>query len=393
MNDKRRICVATGSRADYGLLYWLLWELQRDRDVELLIVATGAHLSPSFGHTVDEIRRDGFDVACEIEMLLAGDSPVAVAKSMGLGVIGFADAFAALRPDILCLLGDRFEMLAAAQAAMVARIPIAHIHGGEATEGLIDEAIRHCLTKMSHLHFCAAEAYRRRIVQMGEDPSRVWNVGAAGIDQIARQASVPLKEIEQFLGISLRDGPVFLITYHPVTLQPGGDVDGMRALLSALHSFPSARLVFTGTNADTHGAGIAALVDAFVAAHSDRAVACQSLGRVRYTSLLRYAALVVGNSSSGIIEAPSVGTPTVNIGPRQDGRLRAPSVLDAEPTQAAIAAAVGTALGQTFQEMAAACETPYGVGGAAVRMAERLKVTPLENILIKQFHDVCEERS
>ena len=186
MNDKRRICVATGSRADYGLLYWLLWELQRDRDVELLIVATGAHLSPSFGHTVDEIRRDGFDVACEIEMLLAGDSPVAVAKSMGLGVIGFADAFAALRPDILCLLGDRFEMLAAAQAAMVARIPIAHIHGGEATEGLIDEAIRHCLTKMSHLHFCAAEAYRRRIVQMGEDPSRVWNVGAAGIDQIAR---------------------------------------------------------------------------------------------------------------------------------------------------------------------------------------------------------------
>lgn len=383
---KRKIAVVTGSRAEYGLLYWLMKAIETDPRMELQVVVSGMHLSPAFGETWKQIVADGFVIDAAVEMLMSSDTPVGITKSMGVGLLGFADAFARLRPDLLVLLGDRYEALAAAQAAMIARIPIAHLHGGEATEGVIDEAIRHSITKMSHLHFVAAEEYRQRVIQLGEQPDRVWNVGAPGLDNIERLPALGRAELEALLGIPLQT-PLFLVTYHPVTLSDNDTVAAMRAILDALAEWGGS-IVITGSNADTGNAGLRIAAARFVAEHSGRALFVESLGATRYLSLMRLATAVVGNSSSGLLEAPAVGVPTVDIGERQAGRLRAPSVVHCAEDAGEIRAAIARALSPEHQIIASAKQTPYGCGGVAVRVARLLAMTPIDGILQKRFHDI-----
>lgn len=387
MTARRRVCAFTGTRAEYGLLRWLMEDLRDDPAVALQVLASGAHLCPEFGYTVTAIEADGFTIDARIDMLLASDSPVAVAKSMGLGVIGYADALDRLRPDILVILGDRYEALAIAQTAMALRIPIAHIHGGEATEGVIDEAIRHAITKMAHLHFTAAEPYRRRVIQMGEAPERVFAVGAPGLDNLHRLPLPDRATLESELGFTLTS-PVLLVTYHPVTLSTIDPAVPMAALLDALDRFPAARVVFTKANADAHGRALNRMIDDYAAARPGRVLASPSLGQRRYLALMRLADAVVGNSSSGIIEAPAAGTPTVNVGDRQRGRLRAPSVIDCAEDTEAIAEAIAAALAGTVT----ATDSPYGGGGASARMATLLRDLPLDGLLDKRFYDLPEER-
>jgi len=383
---RRKVCVVTATRAEYGLLYWLLKALQADASIELQLVVTGTHLCASFGMTVRNIEADGFVIADRVSMLLQDDSPLGVTKSMGLGTIGFADAFARLQPDIVVLLGDRYEMLAAAQSAMIARIPIAHVHGGEATEGLIDEAIRHAITKMAHLHFVAATAFRRRVVQLGESPERVWVVGATGLDNIARLTLLDRPTLEADLKVELRS-PSFLVTYHPVTLREESPASAMRLLLETLDA-TGGTIVLTGVNADTGASSIRHEAEAFAQARPGRVVLVESLGTQRYLSAISHVDLVVGNSSSGLVEAPPLGTPTVDIGERQQGRLRADSVIHCAAAAADIRRAVDQALSPAHRAVAALRQTPYGEPGAAERIAEVLTSHRLDGILLKRFHDL-----
>ncbi len=386
--SKRNICVVTGTRAEYGLLYWLLREIEADPALDLQLLATGMHLSPEFGMTVEAIEADGFAVDERVEMLVSSDTPVGIAKSIGLGVIGFADAFARLQPDIVVVLGDRFEILAAAQAALVARIPIAHLHGGETTEGAFDEAIRHSITKMAHLHFVAAEPYRRRVVQLGEDPARVFTVGSPGLDHIHRTPRMERAEVEEMLGFPL-DAPAFVVTFHPETLSGLSAAESADELLRALLRFPDACFVFTKSNADTGGRAINHAIDAFVEARPDRARAFTAMGLPRYLSTLALADVVVGNSSSGLTEAPALGVPTVNVGDRQKGRLRAASVIDCATSEAEIADAIETALSPAFRAQTGGQALPYGVGDASPAVCRVLRETPLGDALLKKhFHDL-----
>lgn len=388
MTAKRKICIITGTRAEYGLLYWLMKEIVADADLHLQVVATGMHLSPEFGLTYQQIEADGLTIDAKVEMLLSSDSPVGIAKSMGLGVIGFADALDRLKPDMLVVLGDRFEILAAAQVAMVARIPIAHIHGGEATEGLVDEAIRHAVTKMAHLHFTAAEPYRKRVIQLGESPARVFNTGAIGLDNLTRLCLLNRSDLENALDFKLNPAPVILCTYHPVTLNEDDAGYSLRELFKALDRLLDARVVFTKGNADTGGRVINQMIDDYASKNPGRVAAFTSLGQVRYLSLLREADLVLGNSSSGIIEAPTARTPTVNIGDRQRGRLKAPSIIDCAESADAITVAIEKALSPEFQKVATEGKTFYGEGGVSKRIKIILKATRLDGILLKRFHDL-----
>lgn len=383
----RRICVVTGSRAEYGLLRGLLRALADDPGFELHLVATGMHLAPEFGMTCREIESDGFVIDDRVDMLLAGDSAAAIAKSIGLGTIGFADVFARRRPDLLVLLGDRFEILAAAQAALVARISIAHIHGGELTEGAFDDAIRHALSKMSGLHFVAAEAYRARVIQMGEAPERVHTVGALGLDNIRLAPPVPRARLGQELGQRL-DAPLFLVTYHPATLQADDPTRAMRALLDALDAFPEACVVMTYPNADTHGRDLIPMIEDYARARLGRIGAHASLGQRRYLAVMRAASVVIGNSSSGLIEAPACGVPTVNLGTRQAGRLRAASVLDCAEERDAIVAAVRRALDLGFRAGLEGMSTPYGDGHAVERILAVLRGVDFSALIHKRFHDL-----
>lgn len=382
----RKICVVTGTRAEFGLLQTLMKELQTAPDVQLQIVATGAHLAPAYGYTLSEIEACGFVVDESVDMLLSSDQPRAVGQSLGLGVIGLTSALSRLAPDIVVLLGDRYEALAAAQAAMILGIPIAHLHGGEVTEGAIDEAIRHAITKLAHVHFVAAERFRHRVMQLGEQPDRVHVVGAMGLDNIASLDPVPQADLEKLLGLTL-DGPVLLVTYHPVTLAENGAA-GVAALLEALDEQASARIVFTGVNADALGQEIKAKIEAFCRSRPERCVQVASLGFHRYLSLMAFSAVVVGNSSSGLLEAPSMGIPTVNIGPRQRGRPRAPSVIDCNENAEDIHAALSRAMSSKVQEIASLRETPYGSSGAGHRVAEKLRMIKLDDILMKRFRDL-----
>lgn len=384
----RKICVVTGTRAEYGLLRGLVSQLQADPDIELQIVVTGAHLSEQFGSTWREIENDGLTISAKVDMLLSSDTPVAVAKAMGLGTIGMADAFDRLRPDLIVLLGDRYEILSAAQAAMVYQIPIAHIHGGETTIGVIDEAIRHCLTKMSQLHFVAAEAYRNRVLQLGEAPERVFTVGALGLDGIAELDPITRSDLEDELGLPL-DPPVFLLTCHPETLEADAAAAGHETI-EALEAYPNATIVITGTNADPSGRVLGRSLRAFADKHAERVRFIVSLGQRRYLNLMREADVVIGNSSSGVLEAPSLGTPTVDIGIRQQGRLRAPSVIGCEPKSIAIREAIEQALSPEMQAIAARKETPYGSPGAGRRIVSELRTANLDGIMLKRFHDFGE---
>lgn len=368
----RKVCVVTGSRADYGLLFWLMKGIAADPALELQVVATGMHLSPEFGLTYRQIEADGFAIAAKVEMLLSADTPVAISKSLGLGVIGFADALERLRPDVVVVLGDRFEILAAAQAALIAAIPLAHIHGGERSEDAFDESIRHAVTKMAQWHFVAAEAYRKRVVQMGEAPESVFNCGSPGLDHLSHLTWLSRAELEQSLGMALGT-PLFLVTYHPVTLSGESPVAPMGELLAALESFPEATLVFTYPNADTGGRAIIGCIDEFVTRNSKRAKAFVSLGQQRYLSLMRECDVVVGNSSSGLTEAPALGKATVNIGGRQSGRLKASSVIDAPERREAIQRAIRDALSEPFRKGLGETISPYGAAGASQAIIARLR--------------------
>jgi UDP-hydrolysing UDP-N-acetyl-D-glucosamine 2-epimerase len=383
---KRRIAVFTGTRAEYGLLYELISEIQRSPSMQLQLIVSGTHLSPEFGSTWRQIEADGFPIEARVEMLLASDTAVGVTKSMGLGLIGFADELDRLKPDILVVLGDRYEALAIAQSAMIARIPIAHIHGGEATEGSIDEAIRHSITKMSHLHFVAAEEYQRRVLQLGEDPQRVWVVGASGLDNIAKLEPLSKTALETDLGLELKT-PTFLVTYHPVTLGNEDSALAMRTLLEVLDDV-GGTIIITGANADTGGVALRREATLFAAARPGRVASVDSLGATRYLSLMQHADVVIGNSSSGLLEAPAVGTATVDIGERQSGRLLAPSVIHCSEAAEDIRRAVKHALTDQHKQIAARRQTPYGTPGSAERISRVLDTYPLNGILKKRFFDI-----
>jgi len=383
----RKICVVTGSRAEYGLLYWLMKEIQADEDLQLQIIATGMHLSPEFGLTYKTIEDDGFTIDAKVEMLLSSDTPVGIAKSIGLGVIGFADALNQLQPDILVVLGDRFEILAAVQAALVARIPVAHIHGGELTEGLIDEAIRHSITKMSHLHFVAAEPYRQRAIQLGEQPDQVLNFGSPGLDSIAKLQLLDRKQFEQSIEFHL-SRQNFLVTFHPVTLSKSGPESAMNELFAALDRFPDASIIFTKPNSDTDGRAISRLIDDYVSMRPNKVKSFVSLGHVRYLSAISHVDLVIGNSSSGLLEAPLFKKPTINIGPRQAGRLKASSVIDCNETCDDIYAAMLQALSFGFQQQLAGVQSLYGFGNSSEQIKNHIKHVDISSILMKKFFDI-----
>jgi UDP-N-acetylglucosamine 2-epimerase (non-hydrolysing)/GDP/UDP-N,N'-diacetylbacillosamine 2-epimerase (hydrolysing) len=363
--------------------------IKDDAELELQLVVTGMHTSPEFGLTYREIEKDGFLISAKVEMLLSSDTPVGIAKSMGLGTIGFADAFSHLKPDLIVVLGDRFEILAAAQTAMAARIPIAHIHGGETTEGVIDEAIRHAITKMSHFHFVSSEDHRRRVIQMGEDPARVFNFGAPGLDNIEKLELMGRAELEESLSFPLRN-PTFLVTYHPVTLLPQAAIHAAAvSLLEALDRFPEAGIIFTKANSDTYGRTINEMIDAYVDKNKNRAIAFFSLGQRRYLSTLKLADVVIGNSSSGIIEAPSVPKPSVDIGDRQKGRMRADSILHCIEQTDAIVEAIKKALTPEFLQTVQTSKPLYGKGGnISSKIKDVIKDVNLEAALFKKFWDL-----
>ena len=379
----RKIAVFTGTRAEYGLLYWLLKDLHQDSEIELQLLVSAMHLSPEFGMTYQQIETDGFTITEKVEMLLSSDSAVGTAKSIGLGVLGFADALERMKPDVLVVLGDRFEALAVTQAAMILRIPIAHIHGGEITEGAYDDAIRHAITKLSLLHFTSTEAHRNRVIQLGEHPSRVFNVGAVGLDHLQRSKMFSLAELSASLNFKLEQ-PYFLVTYHPVTLASEPAKASFENLLKALDAFPQHQIILTYPNADDGGREIIPLLEAYAKQQPSRVLAIPSLGQKRYLSAVKHAAAVVGNSSSGIIEVPSFKVPTVNIGERQRGRLAAESVFSCPSNTAAIIETLQLGLKSDLTQVV----NPYGKGKASEAILKQLKAADLS--VVKTFYDLQE---
>ncbi len=356
---KRKICVITTSRADYGLLYWLMRAIDVDPELQLQVIASGMHMSSEFGLTFREVSRD-FPVTEQIEMLLSGDSSTAIAKSIGLGCISFADAFARLRPDLVVILGDRFELLSAGIAALFGRIPIAHLHGGETSEGALDEYVRHALTKMASLHFVANEAYRNRVIQMGEQPSCVYNLGSPALDNIARMKKMTRRQLASRLKFDL-SGRVALVTYHPVT---SGEQTGHRHLKSMMTAIrrSGVKAVFTQTNADLKGRWIDVIIRQACAAQPKRFCYVQNLGRNLYLNCMRDLDIMIGNSSSGLIEAPSFGMPVVNIGDRQKGRVRGENVIDSDNSTSSIQGAIAIGLDVKFRERISKAPNPYANG-------------------------------
>ena len=384
---KRKICVVTGSRAEYGLLYWLMREINSDQSLALKLIVSGSHLETKFGDTYKTIEDDGFKIDASIQLKLKDDSPLGVSRSLALAIKGFAEALETINPDIVVILGDRFEVLGAAEAAMIAGFPIAHIHGGEATEGAFDDSIRHAITKMAHLHFASTESYRDRIIQMGEAPDRVFVVGAPGLDNILNLDLMDIKSLSTSVGIDL-DRDYFLVTYHPVTRSKKTSSCVARAMIDALKRFSKARILFTGVNADPGNAAINRVISHFANENPARVKLVPSLGQVRYLSALKYCLVVVGNSSSGIIEAPYLGVPTVNIGERQKGRVRAPSIIDCGETSEEIFQALSTALSKKHRNISKKTTGKYGVPGASKKIKDILRNINLENILMKKFFDI-----
>ena len=384
---KRKICVVTGTRAEYSLLYWIMKGIQEADDLELQIIVTGMHLSPEFGLTYKEIEKDGFKIDKKVEMILSADTASAIAKSTGLGMIGFADALAELKPDIMIVLGDRFELLAVSFTAMVARIPIGHIHGGETTTGAFDEAIRHSITKMSWWHFVAAEKYRKRVIQLGEDPARVFLVGGLGVNGIMKGGLLSREELEKDLSFAFGNKN-FLVTFHPVTFEKGSSGEQFSELLAALEVLEDTKIIFTAPNADTDGRIITAMIDKFVSSHPDKSVVFTSMGRQKYLSTLQFIDGVIGNSSSGLAEAPTCKVGTINIGDRQSGRLKADSVIDCEPKKEAIKDAIEHLYSDEFQKKLKEVINPYGEGNASEKILNVLRTVNIPKELKKLFHDL-----
>lgn len=385
---RRKICVITGTRAEFGLMQILLKELNEDIDIQLQLIATGMHLSPEFGLTYSTIEEAGFRIDKKIEVLMSSDTPIGISKAMGLGMISFSEAYDELKPDLILVLGDRFEIFSAVSAAMITRIPVGHIHGGEATEGLIDEPIRHSITKMSHLHFTATEQYAKRVTQLGEHPNRVFCTGTPGIDNINAFKLLDRNKFEEAIDFKLGESNNILVTYHPVTLDDNSSASQFEELLRALKRLDESHIIFTMPNADTDGRVIMSLINEFVSESKGRAKSFSSLGQLRYLSALKNMDLVLGNSSSGLIEAPSFKIPTVNIGDRQKGRIKADSIIDCEPNENSIFLAINKALDPAFLASLENLKNPYGTGGASRKIKDIAKSFPLDGILKKTFFNL-----
>jgi len=385
MQMSRKIAVFTGTRAEYGLLYWLLKDIQSDAELTLQLLVSGMHLSPEFGLTFKQIEHDGFNIDEKVEILLSSDSAVGTAKSMGLGILSFADSLNRLAPDALVVLGDRFEAFAVAQTAMILRIPVLHIHGGEITEGAYDDAIRHAITKLSYLHCTSTDEYRKRVIQLGESPDRVINVGAIGLDHIQRASFMSLEELCSSLKFSLKTSYV-VVTYHPVTLAAEDPEETFKSLIEALDHFPEVQVIITYPNADDGGRRIIPLIEDYAAKQPSRILAIPSLGHARYLSAVKHASAVIGNSSSGIIEVPAFDVPTVNIGMRQQGRLAAKSVLHCATDAASISNTISVALKREYKDADEQILNPYGQGDASRQIIKLLKSFSFN--AVKTFHDI-----
>ena len=384
----RKICVVTATRAEYGLLKCLLEDIQNDSVLELQLISTGSHLSPEFGLTNQQILDDGFVVNKTVEILLSSDTPVGVSKSMGLAQISFSEAFDELKPDIVVVLGDRYELIPIVSAANIARIPVAHLSGGELTEGAIDELIRHAITKLSQLHFTAMDEYSTRVIQMGEQPERVFTVGEVGLDNLLRMQLMSKDEFENSISCKLKERNL-LFTYHPETTQDIAEVErDFREILSALDTLEHTLVIFTKANADVGGRLINKMIDKYVAENTEKAIAFTSLGQLRYLSALQYMDAVVGNSSSGIVEAPSFKLATINIGNRQKGRVRANSTIDVSVNKADLTSALAEIYTPEFMASLKHIVNPYGRGNSSEKVVQTLKTVELSSLKTKQFYDV-----
>lgn len=381
----RKICIVTGSRAEWGLLSRLATLLRDDKDLQLQIIATNMHLSERFGYTYKEIEADGFVIDYKVSMDINGDSAKDTVQSMAMAMNGFAEAYTQLCPDILVVLGDRYEILVAVSAALIFRIPVAHLHGGEITEGAYDDAIRHAITKMSHLHFTSTEEYRQRVIQMGEQPECVFNVGAMGVDNIKNISLWSKEETEKSLGGFRLDKNTILVTYHPVTLENNTAENQIDELLKALDSFSQLKVIFTMPNSDTGNFIISQKIEQWCLSNKERAIGFTSLGLKRYLSTLQYIGLVVGNSSSGVIEVPSFGIPTINIGDRQKGRIMADSVISCVPQSVEIHNAILKGLNN--RDKVIQIENPYAQIGTSQNIYSQLKECNLNNLILKLFYD------
>ena len=384
--SKKKICIVTGSRAEYGLLYWFLKEVDFDKDLELQLIVTGMHLSPEFGLTHKEIEKD-FKIDKKIDMQLSFDTSVGISRSMGIAQTSIAEAYNELKPDIVVVLGDRYEIFSAASAAMIAKIPIAHIHGGEITEGSWDDCIRHCISKMSHLHFTATEEYKNRVTQLGEHPDRVFNVGGVGIENIKRLKLLSKNELENLINFKLNKKNL-LITFHPVTLENNTSQKQFQELLDTIKELDDTNIIFTKTNSDLNGKVINKMIDKYTIENPKKSVAFISLGQLGYLSTLQYVDAVVGNSSSGLLEAPSFKIGTINIGDRQKGRIKASSVIDCDPKKNSILTALTELYSEKFIKTLKTSINPYGDGHSSQKIINKLKNVNLKNILKKSFYDL-----
>jgi len=384
--SKRKICIITGSRAEYGLLYWLIKEVQADKDLRLQLIATGMHLSLEFGLTYKEIEKD-FKIDKKIDMNLSSDTSLGISKSMSIAQTLFSKAYNELKPDIVIVLGDRYEIFCAASAAMISQIPIAHIHGGEITEGSWDDSIRHCITKMAHIHFAATKDYKNRVIQLGEEPNRVFNIGGMGIENIKKLKLLDKNQFESSINFKLNKKNM-LITFHPVTLEKNTSRKQFKELLNAINELDDTNFIFTKTNSDLNGRPINQMIDEYINKNPHKSVGFISLGQLRYLSALKHVDAVVGNSSSGLIEAPSFKIGTINIGDRQKGRIKAKSVIDSLPIKKNLIKSFKKIYSSKFQKILNSVKNPYDKGSTSKKIIKVLKNAKIRNILKKTFYDI-----
>ena len=386
---KKNICIITGTRAEYGLLCPLIKKINEDDKLNLQLVVTGMHLSPEFGFTYKQIEEDGYKIDEKVEILLSSDTSIGISKSMGLAMISFSEVFDRLKPDMIVVLGDRYEIFSAVSVASISRIPVCHLCGGEVTEGVIDEFIRHSITKMSYLHFTSVEEYRKRVIQLGESPDRVFNFGDIGIENIKKMNLLSKEELERSINFKL-DKKYAIVTFHPVTLEQNTAKNQFKELLLALDKIKDLKVIFTKANSDTDGRIINNMIDEFVLTDKERFISFTSMGSLRYLSAIKYSDVVIGNSSSGIVEVPSFNKPTVNIGDRQKGRIQAKSIINCEPIKQEIEKAIEKALSKEFLANIKDVKNPYGDGNVSDKVIEKIKYF-LENDNInlkKKFYDL-----
>ena len=376
----------TGSRADYGLLYWVMKDINNSSELKLQIITTGMHLSKKFGSTYKQIIADGFSIDRKVDLSIKSDTELAICEYMSTGIVGFARSFFDLKPDLVLVLGDRYEIFSAVSAAMIYKIPVAHLHGGERTEGAFDEYIRHSITKMSHLHFTACDNYKNRVIQLGEQPDNVYNFGGLGVDNIMKLKLLSKKDLQDSIGFQFGKKNL-LVTFHPVTLEKSKLKLQFESLLKSLKTLKNTKIIFTKTNSDTNGSVINEMIDKYVR-DDQNSIAFISMGQLNYLSTMQFVDAVIGNSSSGLIEAPSFKIGTINIGDRQKGRIMAESIITCTPNEKSINAAIKKLYSEKFQKTLNKVSNPYGNGGASKKIVSVLKSVSLDNILKKPFYDI-----